>query len=31
MGFFFVDPETYERHKDEVLRLSNSFQPALPR
>ncbi len=26
MGFFFIDPETYERHKDEVLRLSNSFQ-----
>ena len=26
MAFFFVDPETYERHRDEVLRLSNSFQ-----
>ena len=26
MGFFFVDPETYKKHKDEVLRLSNSFQ-----
>ncbi|MEE9280633.1 MAG: hypothetical protein V3V67_10705 [Myxococcota bacterium] len=26
MGSFFIDPETYERYKDEVLRLSNSFQ-----
>jgi ribosome-binding protein aMBF1 (putative translation factor) len=26
MGFFFVDPEIYKRYKDEVLRLSNSFQ-----
>lgn len=26
MGFFFVDPEIFERHKEEVLRLSNSFQ-----
>ncbi len=26
MGFFFVEPELYRRYKDEVLRLSNSFQ-----
>ncbi len=26
MGFFFVDPDIYRRYKDEVLRLSNSFQ-----
>ena len=26
MGFFFIEPEIYERHKNEVLRLSNSFQ-----
>ena len=26
MGFFFVDPETYKRYKDEILRLSDSFQ-----
>jgi hypothetical protein len=26
MGFFALDPEVYARHKDEVLRLSNSFQ-----
>ena len=26
MGFFRLDPEVYARHKDDVLRLSNSFQ-----
>ena len=26
MSFFFVEPETYEKYKDEVLRLSDSFQ-----
>lgn len=26
MGFFFVDPEIFDRYKGEVLRLSNSFQ-----
>jgi hypothetical protein len=26
MGFFRLDPEVYRRWKDEVLRLSNSFQ-----
>ncbi len=26
MSFFFLDPELYARHKDEVLRLSNSLQ-----
>ena len=26
MGFFFVDPEIYKRYKDEILRLSDSFQ-----
>ncbi len=26
MSFFFVDPETYRKHKDEILRLSDSFQ-----
>ena len=25
-GFFFVDPETFRKHKDAVLRLSNSVQ-----
>lgn len=26
MGLFDLDPEVYRRYKDEVLRLSNSFQ-----
>ena len=26
MAFFFVDPETYERHREEILELSNSIQ-----
>jgi hypothetical protein len=26
MGIFRLDPEVYRRHRDEVLRLSNSFQ-----
>ena len=26
MTFFRLDPDLYARHKDEVLRLSNSFQ-----
>lgn len=26
MAFFFIDPETYRRHREEVLRLSNSIQ-----
>ncbi len=26
MGFFFIEPELYHRYKDDVLRLSNSFQ-----
>ncbi len=26
MGVFTVDPDLYHRYKDEVLRLSNSFQ-----
>jgi hypothetical protein len=26
MGVFTVDPDVYHRYKDEVLRLSNSFQ-----
>lgn len=26
MGFFFIDPETYNRHKQEVIELSNSVQ-----
>ena len=26
MTFFFVDPETYKKHRDEVLRLSDSVQ-----
>jgi hypothetical protein len=26
MGIFRLDPEVYARHRDEVLRLSNSFQ-----
>jgi hypothetical protein len=34
MTFFFVDPELYRKHKDEVLRLSDSeqinFQEHLP-
>ena len=34
MSFFFVDPEVYQRYKDEVLRLSDSvqinFQEQLP-
>ncbi len=34
MGFYFVDPETYERHKDEILELSHAvqinFQEQLP-
>ena len=25
-GFYYVDPETYKAHKDDVLRLSNSVQ-----
>ncbi len=25
-GFYYVDPETYEAHKNDVLRLSNSVQ-----
>jgi hypothetical protein len=34
MGFYFVDPETYEKYKDEVLALSHAvqvnFQEQLP-
>ena len=34
MGFYFVDPETYEKFKDEVLELSHAvqvnFQEQLP-
>ena len=34
MGFYFVDPETYEKYKDEVLELSHAvqinFQEQLP-
>ena len=34
MGFFFVDPELYRKHKDEVLALSHAvqinFQEQLP-
>ncbi len=26
MGFYFVDPETYRRYKDEVLELSHAVQ-----
>ena len=26
MSFFFVDPETYHKYKDDVLALSNSIQ-----
>jgi len=26
MGIFALDPEVYRRHRDAVLRLSNSFQ-----
>lgn len=26
MGFFFIDPETHRRHKEDVIRLSNSIQ-----
>ena len=26
MSFFFVDPEIYKQHKDEILRLSDSVQ-----
>ena len=26
MGFYFVDPETYEKYKDEVLDLSHAVQ-----
>jgi len=26
MGIFRLDPEVYKQHKDEVLRLCNSFQ-----
>jgi len=26
VAFFFIDPETYRRHREEVLRLSNSIQ-----
>ncbi len=26
MGFYFVDPEIYQKHKDQVLALSNSIQ-----
>ena len=25
-GFYYVDPELYREHKDEILRLSNSVQ-----
>jgi hypothetical protein len=34
MGFYFVDPETYEKYKDEILELSHAvqvnFQEQLP-
>ena len=34
MGFFFVDPETYKKYKDEILELSHAvqvnFQEQLP-
>ena len=26
MGFYFVDPETYQKYKDQVLELSHSVQ-----
>ena len=26
MGFFFIDPETYHKYKDEVLELSHAIQ-----
>ncbi len=26
MAFFFIDPETYHRHREEILELSNSIQ-----
>ena len=26
MGFYFVDPETYEKYKDEILELSHAVQ-----
>ena len=26
MAFFFIDPGTYRRHRDEILELSNSIQ-----
>ena len=26
MGFYFVDPKTYEKYKDEVLALSRAVQ-----
>ncbi|MEE2777491.1 MAG: hypothetical protein VYE73_12115 [Acidobacteriota bacterium] len=26
MSFFFVEPEIYERYREEILRLSDSFQ-----
>ena len=26
MSFYFVDPETYRKYKDQVLKLSDSFQ-----
>ena len=26
MGFYYIDPETYKRYKDQVLELSNSIQ-----
>jgi len=26
MGFYFVDPETYNKYKDEVLELSHAVQ-----
>ena len=26
MAFFFVDPEIYRRHREEILKLSNSIQ-----
>ncbi len=30
MSFFFVDPEIYEKHKDDVLALSQSIQVNYP-
>ena len=26
MAFFFIDPKTYRRHREEILELSNSIQ-----